>query len=126
MFQKEHKNFQITLFVLSIVNIVLAILLVLVLTSVVLGHSIGTIFQMNEMGKEQVQWITNVLYGLLIAIASVNFFSAVYSIVSAFVFKSGFSIATSVITLIFGYFASDLFHLTSVMRWIPKILAGIT
>lgn len=126
MFQKEHKNFQIVLFVLSIVNIVLAILLVLVLTSVVLGHSIGTIFQMGGIGQENIRLVTNVPYALLIVIASVNFFSAVYSIVSAFVFKSGFSIATSVITLIFGYFASDLFHLTSVMRWIPKILAGIT
>lgn len=122
MSQKEHKNFQIALFVLSIVNVVLAIMLVLVLFSVVLGHSIGTIFQTGGMTQEKIQFATNLLYGLLIAIASVNFFSAVYSIVSAFVFKNGFSIATSIITLIFGYFVSDLFHWSSIARWVPRLL----
>ena len=119
MFQKEHKNFQIALFVLSIV---LAIMLVLVLFSVVLGHSIGTIFQTGGMTQEKIQFATNLLYGLLIAIATVNFFSAVYSIVSAFVFRNGFSIATSIITLIFGYFVSDLFHWSSIARWVPRLL----
>ena len=112
MFQKEHKNFQIALFVLSIVNVVLAIMLVLVLFSVVLGHSIGTIFQTGGMTQEKIQFATNLLYGLLIAIASVNFFSDVYSIVYSFLFRNVFIIETSIITLIFGYFLSDLFHLS--------------
>ena len=107
---------------LSIVNVVLAIMLVLVLFSVVLGHSIGTIFQNGGMAQEKIQFVTNLLYGLLIAVAGVNFFSAVYSIVSAFVFKNGFSIATSIITLIFGYFVSDLFHWSSIARWVPRLL----
>lgn len=123
MFQKEHKNFQIALFVLSIVNAVLAILLVLALFTIVLGHSIGTIFQIGGIAQENVLVINNIIYGLLIAIAGVNFFSAVYSLVSAFLFKNGFSIATSVITVLFGYFVSNLFHFSSILRWISRLLA---
>jgi len=126
MVQKEHKNFQIALFVLSIVNIVLAVVLVLVLLCVVLGHSIGTIFQVDEIQQETVRLINNVIHGGLMAIVCINFFSAIYSVISVLVHKSGFSIATLVLNILLGFLAIPLFHWSSILRWISRLLPLFT
>ena len=130
MFQKKNERLQQIIFIFSIVNLIILILSFIGIGSVLLSGIIKTFvnfFSLGEIegtiqGYRSLMLIFQIIMIFVWIIAATNFFFTIYSVVEMVKFRTKFSIASSVLTILTSVGLSFFFHLTVIPRMAEKIL----
>ena len=130
MFQKKNEKLQHIILIFSIVNIVVLVLAFIGIGSVLLGGILKiftNIFSFGEMGGtiggyRNLMMVFQIIMFFVWIIAGTNFFFTIYSVVEMVKFRTKYSIASSVLTIITSLGITFFLDLTIIPRMAGKVM----